>query len=242
MINFMLETNNSKQGSLRSGKAKRPGAHYKRKGKNSRGRRRLLLLLRTVLLLGFLGILWILYAQWQVHSVPHQTLPDKADVGIVLGASLRKDLPSPALQERLDHTLKLYREGRFTQVIVSGGLDHNGSKLTEAEGMRNYLVKQGIPVKNIWLEPEATSTYENLLFSKRIMEKQDFKSAIVITHNFHGSRSLDIAKTLEIPSVSISTTGSEALFLPYHEARETLAYMNWTLTKLEMKAGIKPIN
>ncbi|MNI27467.1 vancomycin high temperature exclusion protein [compost metagenome] len=167
-------------------------------------------------------------------------LPNQVDVGIVLGASLRNDIPSPGLKERLDHTIKLYREKRFTQIIVSGGLDHNGSKLTEAEGMQNYLVENGIPKKHIWLEPKATSTYENLTYSKRIMEKQGFISAIVITHDFHGSRSLDIAESVGIDHPWISTTSSEALFMPYHEARETLAYTKWMLTKLQLKVGLIP--
>src|SRR5437667_198516 len=83
----------------------------------------------------------------------------------------------------------------------------------------------------LWIEPEATSTYENLLYSKRIMEKMGFKSAVIVTHHFHGSRSLDISNTVHVPQAVMSTTSSEALFLPYHEARETLAYTKWMLTK-----------
>jgi uncharacterized SAM-binding protein YcdF (DUF218 family) len=195
-------------------------------------------LFRMLLLIVLLGILWIGYMQWEIQSPPNQTLPKSVDVGIVLGASLRKDLPSPSLKERLDHALALYKEQRFTQIIVSGGLDHNGSKLTEAEGMRNYLMKQGVPEKSIWLEPKATSTFENLLYSKQIMDNQGFTTAIVITHDFHGSRSLDIAATVGIQNPFVSTTKSKVLFMPYHDSRETLAYTNWILTKLKFKAGL----
>jgi uncharacterized SAM-binding protein YcdF (DUF218 family) len=195
-------------------------------------------LYRGLLLLVFIGIIWVVCIQWKVQNTPHMQLPGTADAGIVLGASLRKDLPSPGLQERLDLAVKLYREGKFKNVIVSGGLDHNGSLLTEAEGMRLYLVKQGIPDSSIWLEPKATSTYENLLFSKRIMDKQGFVSTIIMTHNFHGARSLDIAKTIGIKHPVIATTGSEVLFLPYHEARETLAFAKWQLDKLLLETGL----
>jgi uncharacterized SAM-binding protein YcdF (DUF218 family) len=197
---------------------------------------RYLLRCLLLLLLAFIG--WVIYIQWQVHSVPHSPLPPAADTAIVLGASLRHDVPSPGLQERLDHAVQLYRDGKFKQFIVSGGLDHNGSKLTEAEGMQLYLIKQGIAKKHIWLENEATSTYENLLFSKRIMSEQGFVSAIIVTHDFHGARSMDIARTLDIKQVAISTTGSKVLFMPYHEARETLAYSKWELTKLLLRIGI----
>jgi hypothetical protein len=36
----------------------------------------------------------------------------------------------------------------------------------------------------------------------------------------------------------ISSTKSEVLFMPYHEARETLAYTKWIWTKLLLKVGI----
>ncbi|MEW9698856.1 YdcF family protein [Paenibacillus sp. SI8] len=190
------------------------------------------LLIAILLLAG-----WIVYIQWKVQRAPQQALPGQVDVGIVLGASLRKDLPSGGLQERLDLAVSLYNQGKFPHVIVSGGLDHNGSKLTEAEGMRNYLVKKGIPQNLILLEPKATSTYENLLFSKQIMDEQGLVSSIIVTHQYHGSRSLDIAETIGLKQPLVSSTKSEVLFMPYHEARETLAYTKWEWTKLWLKAG-----
>ncbi|NHW34322.1 YdcF family protein [Paenibacillus aceris] len=204
----------------------------------SRLRRTLIHLFRTIVVVFLIGAAWIMYVQWKVQVAPDQTLPKQVDVGIVLGASLRQDIPSPGLQERLDLALDLYKQGKFKQLIVSGGLDHNGSKLTEAEGMRNYLVKKGLPAKSILIEPRATSTYENLLFSKQIMDEQGLVSSIIVTHSYHGSRSLDIAETIGLKDPLISSTKSEVLFMPYHEARETLAYTKWIWTKLLLKAGV----
>lgn len=204
----------------------------------SRLRRTLINLFRTIVVVFLVGAAWIVYVQWKVQVAPDQALPKQVDVGIVLGASLRQDIPSPGLQERLDLAVDLYKQGKFKQLIVSGGLDHNGSKLTEAEGMRNYLVKKGLPAKSILIEPRATSTYENLLFSKQIMDEQGLVSSIIVTHSYHGSRSLDIAETIGLKDPLVSSTKSEVLFMPYHEARETLAYTKWIWTKLLLKAGV----
>jgi uncharacterized SAM-binding protein YcdF (DUF218 family) len=201
-------------------------------------KRTLINLFRTIVIVFLLIISWIIYVQWKIQVAPNQTVPNQVDVGIVLGASLRKDIPSPGLQERLDLAVQLYKQGRFKQLIVTGGLDHNGSKLTEAEGMRDYLVKKGLPAKSILIEPLATSTYENLLFSKQIMDENGLVSSIIVTHQFHGSRSLDIAETVGMKQPFISSTKSEVLFMPYHEARETLAYTKWIWTKLLLKVGI----
>ncbi|MGG1514972.1 YdcF family protein [Paenibacillus oryzisoli] len=183
-------------------------------------------------------VAWIVFIQWKVQFGVQQPLPKQVDVGIVLGASLRQDTPSPGLQERLDLAVDLYRQGRFKQVIVSGGLDHNGSKLTEAEGMRNYLVSKGVPEKQILLEPRATSTYENLLFSKQIMQENGLVSSIIVTHRYHSARSLDIAETIGLQQPVVSSIRSEVLFMPYHDTRETLAYTKWYGTKLLLKLGI----
>ncbi|NEW06441.1 YdcF family protein [Paenibacillus sp. SYP-B3998] len=210
----------------------------KRAGKTRRLLVNLRRLVQCLLILFLLFAGWIVFIQWKVQRAPQMALPGQVDVGIVLGASLRKDLPSPGLQERLDLAIKLYNQGKFQRLIVSGGLDHNGSKLTEAEGMRNYLVKKGIPPGSILLEPKATSTYENLLFSKQIMDEQGLVSSIIMTHEFHSSRSLNIAETIGLEQPLVSSTKSDVLFMPYHEARETLAYTKWEWTKLLLKVGL----
>ncbi|NQX64716.1 YdcF family protein [Paenibacillus alba] len=204
----------------------------------SKLRRSLTTLFRLCVIGFLLAVAWIVYVQWKVQVAPDQPLPEQVDVGIVLGASLRQDIPSPGLQERLDLAIQLYKQGKFKQLIVSGGLDHNGSKLTEAEGMRDYLVQKGLPAKSILIEPRATSTYENLLYSKQIMDQKGLVSSIIMTHSYHGSRSLDIAETVGLKQPLVSSTKSEVLFMPYHEARETMAYTKWIWTKLLLKAGI----
>ncbi|RIE04900.1 YdcF family protein [Cohnella faecalis] len=170
-------------------------------------------------------------------GIPNSGTPVQADVGIVLGATLWNDKPSPGLQERLDHALTLYRQGAFKQFIVTGGLDDNGATLTEAAGMRNYLVLQGVPEADIALDTESRSTYENLLFAKAIMDKRQWKSAVIVTHRYHGSRAGSIAKQLGYSPVQVSVTDSKVLKLSYHKTREVLAYTKWLLDKARMSFG-----
>lgn len=158
---------------------------------------------------------------------------ERMDAAIVLGASLWNDRPSPGLQERLDHALDLYQDGRFDYIIVSGGLD-KGATVTEAEGMRDYLLEQGVPAEIIRIEPESRSTYENLKFSKQIMEAEGWNSAVIVTHSYHGARAADIARTLGYDPVSVSTTESKVMNMSYHKTREVLAFAKWQMTKLRL--------
>jgi uncharacterized SAM-binding protein YcdF (DUF218 family) len=180
----------------------------------------------------FVCVLWTGYVQWKIWTVPNGILPDRTDVGIVLGAALWQDEPSPGLKERLDAAAALYKQGKVPRLIVSGGFDRNGSKLTEAQGMQRYLVRQGIPKEHILLENEATNTYENLLFSKRIMDKQGWKQAVIITHRYHGARAMDMAAYIGLKGAVLWGIDSKVLFTPWHEARETLAFAKWEWTKL----------
>ncbi|MFD2673016.1 YdcF family protein [Marinicrinis sediminis] len=180
------------------------------------------------------GIFWVAYVQWNIHTVQDARLSESVDVGIVLGAALRGEEPSPGLRERLDHALDLYEEGRFTAFIVSGGYDVPTSSLTEAEGMKRYLVAQGVPDEAVILENEATSTYENLRYSQDLMNEHGYETAVIITHSYHGARAQDMAAFLGIEPAIVSTTPSKVMNMSWHKFRETLAYTKWSLEKWKM--------
>ncbi|MNV95790.1 hypothetical protein D3C71_1907250 [compost metagenome] len=115
---------------------------------------------------------------------------------------------------------------------MTGGLDANGATITEAEGMRNYLIGQGVPAGAILMDSLSRSTYENLIFAQQIMKEHDWKSAVIVTHDYHGSRAADIAEKVGYHPVQVSITKSKVLKMSYHETREVLAYTKWLATKL----------
>lgn len=183
-----------------------------------------------VALLAWCGMLY--YWITSFEGVPKSGNPSPADVGIVLGATLWNNEPSPGLRERLDHALALYRSGAFKSFIVTGGLDSNGATLTEAEGMRNYLIEQGVSRQSIYMDSLSRSTYENLDFAQEIMTQNEWDTAIIVTHSYHGSRAANIAKKLGFNPVQVSVTDSKVLKMSYHETREVLAYTKWLVTKI----------
>lgn len=213
---------------------KKPPIHYgtitisqRRRSRSNRS-----LFIRVAAACFILGLIWVAYVQVKIHTAPETDSTNHADAGIVLGASVWNNEPSPALRERLERALSLYRNGQVDRLIVSGGLDYNGSTITEAEGMRNYLVRHGIPEQDVVLEKLARSTYENVLFSRQIMIDNGWKSAVLITHAYHAARSYDIAKFLNMSNPKVSSMDSEVMWMPWHKARETLAYTKWELDKI----------
>ncbi|MCS7461173.1 YdcF family protein [Paenibacillus doosanensis] len=164
------------------------------------------------------------------------TWPDhlsaSGDAGIVLGAALWNGEPSPALKERLDRAALLYKQRRIAHIIVSGGPDRSDSQLTEADGMRSYLLRFGIPDTAVVMERRSTSTYENILFSREIVQRNDWHSTVIITHKYHAPRALDIAKFVGLEHPEVSAVDSKVLMMSWHQSRETMAWIKWELDKL----------
>lgn len=115
-----------------------------------------------------------------------------ADVCIILGAQMKESGPSDVLQRRLDKALEYLRESPNTIVVVSGG-QGSDEPVSEAQGMRDYLVARGIAEERILMEDVSTSTLENLNYSAKLIDKER-DSVVVVTNNFHVFRAVSIAR------------------------------------------------
>ncbi|ALP39267.1 hypothetical protein ASL14_25595 (plasmid) [Paenibacillus sp. IHB B 3084] len=188
-------------------------------------------LMICLLFIFIIGLVWAGIRFWNMNNAASTTPLQQAQVGIVLGASMWGAEPSPGLKERLNEALQLYRNGTVKHLIVSGGLDKPTYPYTEAEGMQRYLVDRGVPAQHIVLENHATSTYENLLYSQRIMKKYGWTSTVIITHSYHGPRALEIARFLNLDHPQMALAESKVLNMPLHQSREVLAYTKWTLQR-----------
>ncbi|WP_059042975.1 YdcF family protein [Paenibacillus rubinfantis] len=198
---------------------------------------------RWGLVLILLGVGWSLFVLAQIGSVERNPaantdLSEPAEVGIVLGAAMWGDEPSPGLRERLEQSLKDFEAGKFKWFLLTGGLDTPTSNYTEAEGMANYLEQHGVPRDKMLLENKATSTYENLKFSQEMMMERGFASALIITHTYHGNRALEIARALDYKEPKLSLTESKVLKPIPNTFREILAYSKWKLDQLGLALGI----
>jgi len=191
--------------------------------------------LRTLLIGLLIGAVWcgVLYAKIVTfNGTPEEGQDVRADVGIVLGAGLWGEEPSPALKERLDHAIELFNEGIYSRIIVTGGLGTPNARITDAEGAAAYVIAHGVPEEAVTLENSSKDTYENLLFAQRIMQEQGWTTAAIVTHWYHGSRAADMARTLDYDPVRVFTTDTKVMNKRFHEGREVLAYTKWFVRKL----------
>ena len=97
--------------------------------------------------------------------------------------------------------------------------------ITEAEAMKNYLIKKGISEKNIIKEEQSRNTLENFKYSKEKLKKLKINNNIAfVSNNFHILRSKIYALKFKIKAKG---EGSKTLWYYFPEAfiNEYLALM-----------------
>ena len=136
---------------------------------------------------------------------------------LVLGAQVKNNGPSVVLQYRLDTAIDYLKEHPETVCIVSGGKGAN-EPLTEAEGMKAYLIQNGISEERILKEEESLKTYQNIRNSRALIPEA--ASVGIVTNNFHMFRALKIAKKQGLSDFGGLAAGSKPFYLPNNMLRE----------------------
>jgi uncharacterized SAM-binding protein YcdF (DUF218 family) len=106
---------------------------------------------------------------------------DKSDVIIVLGTDPKGDREAWAA--------KLYENGLAKRIIMCGY--EVGWNSSTAEIMKRHAVHLGVPESAIILDYgwNNNGTWDNAINSLKITKENNFKSAIVVTSNYHTRRS-----------------------------------------------------
>ena len=166
--------------------------------------------------------------------------PEKdKDYLIVLGCGLREDgTPTPLLAGRVERALKFYREqieqtGKAPIFVTSGGQGPN-EVISESAAMKDYLLEKGVPEEHILQEDRSTSTYENMLFSKEVIQTDGNRGKIAYaTTNYHVFRSGLMARRVGMRAVGMGAK-TKWYFWPNATVREFVGI----LTEHRLKQAI----
>ena len=142
----------------------------------------------------------------QVYRASIRDGAQPADAIVVLGAAQYNGVPSPVLQDRLDHALELYEAAMASKIVITGGRQ-KGDRFTEATAGYNYLRAHGVPDEDLLKEVDGSSTWESLAASARFLVAQDLTTVVLVTDGYHAYRVEAIAEDLGLDaSVSPSET------------------------------------
>lgn len=187
-------------------------AERRRKG----GRRRPRWLLRGVLVVvvGLLVYLAVTFVQVVLASrsdgVAHLRDTAHSDAVVVLGAAQYDGRPSPVLRERLDHALALFRAGVAPRILLTGG-KREGDRFTEAYAGYRYLTEKGVPVDDLIVVTDGSSTWDSLRASERVLRRHGVRRVTLVSDGYHSLRLRGIAGEIGIDAAVSPTVGSAAL-------------------------------
>jgi SanA protein len=110
--------------------------------------------------------------------------------GLLLGTSkyIKKGIPNPYFYYRIDAAVKLYRQGKIKNIILSG--DNRLMSYNEPMMMKRELLKLGIPDSAIYLDYAGFRTFDSVIRSREIFEQS---SITIISQRFHLERAIYIA-------------------------------------------------
>ncbi len=165
------------------------------------------------------GLSWVLFwslpatSLWagghleQLHPYrPPDQLPN-AEAIVVLGGSTANNrlnwfesLDKSNTVTRVDTAARLYHAGRAPVVIVSGAA-LEGS-VSEAQIMANSLRQHGVPDDAILQENRSFTTYENVVYTSRLLEEKGYDDILVVTSALHMPRAMAVFRKHGINAVA----------------------------------------
>ena len=124
---------------------------------------------------------------------------------VVLGAKVNGTSPSLSLSDRIDAAEQYLKTHPDAVAILSGG-QGDDEDISEAQCMFEALTARDIDPNRLWLEDQATSTWENLKFSLDLIEERTGtrpKTIGLVSSEYHLFRAGLFAKDCGVTAVGI---------------------------------------
>ena len=143
-------------------------------------------------------LLWTLASPLQIVDAPR-----KADViAVFAGGVGESGRAGGGYQERVQHAANLYLAGYSSHLVFSSGFVF---AFQEAEVMRDLAVALGVPPEAIILERQASSTYENVIYTRDIMIANNWEQLLVVSSPYHMRRAM-LTWRKQAPSFQVVST------------------------------------
>lgn len=111
---------------------------------------------------------------------------------VIFGCKVESWGPSVLLQDRLDTALDYWQDHPDIKIVVTGGKGDDEHQ-SEARCMYDYLTAHGVNGDNIYMEDQSRNTWQNVNFSRTLMENNGMDCAtncrpLLVSSGFHLAR------------------------------------------------------
>ncbi len=162
-------------------------------------------LLLIIVILTFLGITLLIWANYQVANCTKFVYSSTDNIpsertGLVLGTSKTiAGRPNIYFTYRIKAAAELYHAGVVKRFILSG--DNRSWNYNEPRDMRDALHEAGVPLEAMELDFAGFRTLDSVLRSQNVF---DAGPIIVISQKFHCERAIYIARAHNIDAIGYS--------------------------------------
>ena len=184
------------------------------------------------------GILLLNYLERDYYE---SKIPDKIDGIIVLSGAIEPELTREFKKiqlnesaERLTEFILLSRKKPGVKKIFSGGSAILFDKSLNQSKFASKLFKE-FDIQNIIYENKSRNTYENILFSHKIINPEKYEKWVLITSAYHMKRALLIGNELNwnlIPLAVDFKTNKNIILYKNFKLSKNLYYFNTAIREL----------
>jgi len=153
---------------------------------------------------GLVGVLLLAGANLFVtRSAEGLAFDEPADVpqrptAIVFGAGVVNGQATPALADRVDGAVALYREGRVSHLLMTG--DNSSADYDEVSVMRDLAIEAGVPAEAITRDHAGFDTRSSCYRARDVF---GVRAAVLVTQDYHLPRALYSCRNLGIDAIGL---------------------------------------
>jgi uncharacterized SAM-binding protein YcdF (DUF218 family)/glycosyltransferase involved in cell wall biosynthesis len=161
----------------------------------------------------YLGIFYTNFVWWLAEPLKISEPARPVDAIVVFAGGVGESgQAGGGVQERISQAVNLYDAGMAPRLVISSGFVFT---TREAEVMKGVAVSKGVPDDAIVLEQRATNTYENVIFTRDILERNGWKRIALVSSPYHMRRAL-LTWRKAAPDVEVIATPPETTIFYAH--------------------------
>ena len=182
-------------------------------------------------ILCYAGLIGFVVIREKEANRPMEELTYDFDAIVVLGAQvLPSGEPNTQLQWRLDAALRAFEQKQVP--IVTTGAQGRDEPMPEAEAMKSYLTRHGVPAEMILTDPDSFNTRENLRNAAKLLrEAGEVRKVLLVTSDYHLPRAMALANDEGLEAAGLESPCKPEYWLKNH-AREALSWVKYWLQKI----------
>lgn len=117
---------------------------------------------------------------------------------------------------RIDQTVKIYKQGLAKKIVVSGGFTGMPPFTIPAHKLAKKILRKGVPKSAIIIEKKSQNTYEQGIEILKLAKEKKWKKIILVASHFHQPRAyLTFLKALKDAKLKIQIFNAPARDLPW---------------------------